>query len=35
MLWMIRMQEIEFPGFKFEKFSGGVQPTNVTIAILL
>jgi hypothetical protein len=23
---MLRMQEITFPGFKFQKFSGGVHP---------
>ena len=25
---MLRMQEMTFPGFKFQKFSGGVHPHN-------
>jgi hypothetical protein len=25
-IWMLRMQEIAFPGFKFQTFSGGVCP---------
>ena len=27
--WMLRLQEIAFPGFKFQKFSGDYAPTHV------
>ena len=30
-IWMLRMQEMTFPGFKFQKFSGGVLPQTSPI----
>jgi hypothetical protein len=30
-IWMLRMQEMTFPGFKFQKFSGGALPQTPPI----
>jgi hypothetical protein len=32
-IWTLTMQEITFPGFKFQKFSGGVLPQTPPIHV--